>query len=139
MSCSTTSRSTSWCLQSSTQATRSRNGAALILVVSCFSSNAPPRRDRNGCINEQSTEPNSLLVIKAGAVEHRVTPIKRGERHIIKTVYVAEGAEKLPAFEVRPTPPFCAGSSTLRTLEVHRMDLFAQRHQPLLPRRFYVG
>jgi hypothetical protein len=58
------------------------------------------RRDKTGRINEQATEPNSLLVIKAGAAEHRVTPIKRGERHIVKAVYCCRGAAKLPAFEV---------------------------------------
>ena len=56
-------------------------------------------RNAKGEIEEQKTEPNSLLVLKAGAVEHRVTPIKRGERFIVKAVYCCQGSEKLAAFE----------------------------------------
>jgi len=56
-------------------------------------------KDRDGVVKEAWTEPNSLLVIKAGTVEHRVTPITKGKRQIVKAVFVVEGAKKYPWFE----------------------------------------
>lgn len=46
------------------------------------------------------TEPNSILVVRAGAEgpKHRVTPVKRGERTIIKLVFHQPGCEKTPNF-----------------------------------------
>jgi len=33
------------------------------------------------------TEPNSVLIVQAGSVEHRVTPVTKGERSIVKFAY----------------------------------------------------
>lgn len=46
------------------------------------------------------TEPNSVLLVRAGAdgPSHRVTPVKRGERTILKLVFHEPGCEKMPSF-----------------------------------------
>ena len=44
------------------------------------------------------TEPNSLLIVRAESALHRVTPVRKGERSILKVVYTCSDA-KLPAFE----------------------------------------
>ena len=41
----------------------------------------------DGEMNELWTEPNSLLVVKAGGYKHRVTPMVSGEREILKLIY----------------------------------------------------
>ena len=41
------------------------------------------------------TEPNSLLCIQSTTVKHAVTPLKKGERIILKGLLVAEGEEIL--------------------------------------------
>ena len=46
--------------------------------------------------------PNSLIVVRAEAALHRVLGVRRGEREIVKAVYVSAsprgGDEKLPAY-----------------------------------------
>lgn len=39
------------------------------------------------------TEPNSILLVRAGGVRHKVTPLKKGQRVILKFVYVREGSD----------------------------------------------
>ena len=38
------------------------------------------------------TTPNSALILKAGGVEHKVTPLTSGARTILKLAFVREGA-----------------------------------------------
>ena len=44
------------------------------------------------------TEPNSIIAVRAGAVRHRVTPIRTGERSILKLVYT-ETLARAPGYE----------------------------------------
>ncbi|KAL1522943.1 hypothetical protein AB1Y20_017907 [Prymnesium parvum] len=55
--------------------------------------------DAQNCTSSVWTVPNSLLAIRAGATgpTHRVTPVTRGQRTILKFVYTT-GGEKLPDF-----------------------------------------
>ena len=46
-----------------------------------------------------STDPNSLIIVKAEAVLHRVLPVKRGERSILKVVFTST-PERSPSYEV---------------------------------------
>mmetsp|Transcript_8824 Transcript_8824/g.26518 ORF Transcript_8824/g.26518 Transcript_8824/m.26518 type:complete len:232 (+) Transcript_8824:305-1000(+) len=43
--------------------------------------------DAQGLLQSVWTEPNSALLVKAGAAKHRVTKLRRGSRSIIKAVY----------------------------------------------------
>lgn len=43
--------------------------------------------DRSGRIQSIYTEPNSLLIVRANGVKHRVTEITQGHRSIVKFVY----------------------------------------------------
>lgn len=52
---------------------------------------------KNRTINEIQTEPNSLLIIKADDIQHRVTPVTKGQRSIIKFAY-SETLEKTPDY-----------------------------------------
>mmetsp|Transcript_42457 Transcript_42457/g.66475 ORF Transcript_42457/g.66475 Transcript_42457/m.66475 type:complete len:268 (+) Transcript_42457:3-806(+) len=54
-------------------------------------------RTRAGAIKEQWTEPNSLLIIEAGGAEHRVLPVKRGQRTILKMLFTTTN-QKLSAY-----------------------------------------
>ena len=51
--------------------------------------------DSVGNTQKLITEPNSLLCIQAATVKHAVTPLKKGERVIIKGILVDKGDEKL--------------------------------------------
>ena len=51
--------------------------------------------DSTGATQKLRTEPNSLLCIQATTVKHAVTPLKKGERVILKGLLVAEGEEIL--------------------------------------------
>lgn len=46
---------------------------------------------------EVSTEPNSLLLVRAESVLHRVLPVRHGERGILKIVFTST-SEVVPAF-----------------------------------------
>ena len=68
---------------------------ALIFLMAC--SNCGPQSQR--MLNRASpvkhsewTPPNSALLVRAGGARHRVQPLKRGERTIVKLVYKAEGS-----------------------------------------------
>ena len=41
-------------------------------------------RDVHGKLHEKWTEPNSLILVLAGGAPHRVQPMKRGQRLILK-------------------------------------------------------
>ncbi|KAL7541829.1 hypothetical protein ACHAXR_011255 [Thalassiosira sp. AJA248-18] len=43
-------------------------------------------------IQSTQTTPNSALIIKAGGVEHKVSPLKTGKRIILKMAFVRQGA-----------------------------------------------
>ncbi|KAL9182132.1 hypothetical protein ACHAXT_012784 [Thalassiosira profunda] len=45
------------------------------------------------------TTPNSALILKAGGVEHKVTPLTSGTRTILKMAFVREGAAMLEGME----------------------------------------
>ena len=44
--------------------------------------------ERSGELRSLRTEPNSLMIVRAGGVLHRVTPVSRGGRSIIKFVRI---------------------------------------------------
>ena len=48
-------------------------------------------------IKEVSTKANSLILVKADAVEHQVTPVTYGDRYILKFIYTTTFA-KTPEF-----------------------------------------
>lgn len=54
-------------------------------------------RDDGGALHEQATSPNSLLAVLAEAWDHRVTPVRRGGRAIIKFAMTST-SEQLPSF-----------------------------------------
>jgi hypothetical protein len=54
-------------------------------------------RDDAGALWERATDANSLLAVLAEGWEHRVTPVRRGSRAIIKLIYTSS-TTKLPAF-----------------------------------------
>jgi len=45
------------------------------------------------------TAPNSVLLLEAGGARHRVSPLKRGRRVILKFAYVEEGARMVEGAE----------------------------------------
>jgi hypothetical protein len=45
-----------------------------------------------GLIESKETDPNSVLLLKAGGPSHCVTSLKRGRRVILKCAYVANGS-----------------------------------------------
>ncbi|GAB5370647.1 hypothetical protein AAMO2058_001510900 [Amorphochlora amoebiformis] len=52
----------------------------------------------DGTISSVSSRPNSLLVIKAGEIRHRVTPVLRGRRTIVKCIFTTT-LKKAPDFQ----------------------------------------
>jgi hypothetical protein len=49
-------------------------------------------RKPTGLIESKETDPNSVLLLKAGGPSHCVTSLKRGRRVILKCAYVANGS-----------------------------------------------
>lgn len=47
-------------------------------------------KDFLGRTHAQKTEPGSLIVVRAGGVEHAVTPVTTGRRTIVKFVFVVD-------------------------------------------------
>ena len=43
-------------------------------------------------VQSEQTTPNSALILKAGGVEHKVSPLTVGKRTILKMAFVREGA-----------------------------------------------
>lgn len=70
----------------------------LIYTVSNTSDSYTEWKDECHQRFQEWTEPNSLLVVRAEGFYHRVSPVTRGERGIIKLMY-ASCEEKLPAFD----------------------------------------
>ena len=46
-------------------------------------------------VEEVETEPNSAILLRAGGVKHKVSPLKRGRRVILKLAFVHSNAEVL--------------------------------------------
>ena len=69
----------------------------LVLTLRNSSDSATEWVDAEGHLARVSTEANSLLVVRAGGALHRVTPVRRGERDIVKVVFAFD-AQRTPAF-----------------------------------------
>lgn len=71
------------------------------------------RNDSNDSIDDQNTRkydvqstqttPNSALILKAGGVEHKVSPLTTGKRTILKMAFVREGATMVSGMEGHTT------------------------------------
>ncbi|CAG9465559.1 unnamed protein product [Pedinophyceae sp. YPF-701] len=70
----------------------------LVLTVANSSDSLTEWREPDGAVESHRTEPNSVLALVAGGASHRVTPVRRGDRTIIKTVLTSTD-RTLPAFE----------------------------------------
>lgn len=70
----------------------------LVLTVSNSSDSVTEWQDAQGRLHSQWTEPNSLLLVRAGGAMHRVLPIKRGKRSIVKVVFTSTHT-RVPAYE----------------------------------------
>lgn len=68
-----------------------------IYTVENSSDSVTQWRDDSGDLFEQRTDPNSLLAVLAEAWDHRVTPVKRGTRCIVKFA-MTTSRNQLPAF-----------------------------------------
>ena len=62
-------------------------------------------RNRPGDINRADTSANSVSVVRAGGIEHAVSPVTRGERVIIKAAYNVIKAEDQVPEDVGKGPP----------------------------------
>ena len=58
----------------------------LVFTINNTSNSKTVWRDKNN-ENFIKTEPNSLIIVRANAAEHKVTPNKFGERNILKFIY----------------------------------------------------
>ena len=72
-------------------------------VVICVDNDTDSRTewiDAQGRQRAEWTPPNMALLVRGGATgaAHRVTPVKRGERTILKMVWAAPGSTPLPSF-----------------------------------------
>lgn len=70
----------------------------LIYTVDNDSDSETEWRDAQGRLHGAWTPPGSLLCVRAEGWQHRVTPVRRGSRLIVKLAYAPEGAAKLPSF-----------------------------------------
>ena len=64
----------------------------VVLVLENTSDSFTEFIDADGVLHSEWTPPNSALLVRAGGAKHRVQPLKRGERTIVKLVYKAEGS-----------------------------------------------
>ncbi|KAK3235393.1 hypothetical protein CYMTET_54401 [Cymbomonas tetramitiformis] len=69
----------------------------LIYTISNTSDSRTEWIDEAGTLHSHWVEPNSLIIVRAESLEHRVTPVKDGERSIVKYVYTTNYA-KTPLF-----------------------------------------
>lgn len=69
----------------------------LVYTVENTSDSTTEWQEGSGIIRSTWTEPNSLLVVRAESVWHRVLPVQRGSRSILKLVYTPT-LEKIPNF-----------------------------------------
>lgn len=70
----------------------------LIFTVANTSDSYTEWVDEKGQNHKEWTQPNSLLVVQADGLKHRVTPVKKGERSILKMIMTSTDA-KLPLFD----------------------------------------
>lgn len=70
----------------------------LIYTVDNDSDSETEWRDAQGRLHGAWTPPGSLLCVRAEGWQHRVTPVRRGSRLIVKLAYAPKGAAKLPSF-----------------------------------------
>ena len=70
----------------------------LVLTLSNTSDSATEWVDAAGGLAREWTEANSVIAVRAGAALHRVTPVRRGGRDIVKCVFALDAA-RTPAFE----------------------------------------
>ena len=59
----------------------------LVLTLRNSSDSCTEWIDSDGQLCRAETEANSLLAVRAGGALHRVTPVRRGERDIVKVVF----------------------------------------------------
>ena len=59
----------------------------LVLTLWNSSDSTTEWQDAGGRMHSQWTEPNSLLALRAAGCCHRVLPVRRGERAIVKVVF----------------------------------------------------
>jgi hypothetical protein len=59
-----------------------------VYTVENTSNSLTQYKDRFGMVHSIWTEPNSLLIVRAGDIEHRVTSITTGNRTILKYSYI---------------------------------------------------
>jgi len=69
-----------------------------IYTVENSSDSVTQWRDECGRVHERATDANSLLAVLAEAWDHRVTPVRRGDRAIIKFAMTTSRVQ-LPAFK----------------------------------------
>jgi len=70
----------------------------LIYTVDNDSDSETEWRDAGGRARRAWTPPGSLLCVRAEGWQHRVSPVRRGSRLIVKLAYSPRGAAKLPSF-----------------------------------------
>ena len=72
----------------------------LVLCLQNSSDSVTEWVDGEGQQLSEWTRPNTALLVRAGdtGAAHRVTPLKRGERTILKMVWAVPGSTPLPAF-----------------------------------------
>ena len=70
----------------------------LVLTLRNASDSCTEWIDGAGQLVRTATEANSLLAVRAGGALHRVTPVRRGERDIVKVVF-AFGKERTAAYD----------------------------------------
>ena len=69
----------------------------MVLVLDNTSDSVTEFVDASGELHSEWTPPNSALLVRAGGARHRVQPLKRGERTILKMVWCVEDAPRLEA------------------------------------------
>ena len=67
----------------------------LVLVLENTSDSETEFIDGEGTLHSEWTPPNSALLVRAGGARHRVQPLRRGERTILKMVWAVDGAARL--------------------------------------------
>ena len=67
----------------------------IVLVLDNDSDSVTEFIDASGQLQSEWTPPNSALLVRASGARHRVQPLRRGERSILKMVWQAEGAVPL--------------------------------------------
>ena len=66
----------------------------MVLVLENSSDSSTEFIDAAGVLHSEWTPPNSALLVRAGGAQHRVQPLRRGERTILKMVWQPDGAAR---------------------------------------------